>query len=51
MYDFMMKDLFGSKPLYQSPHIKKRMNNLDNNHKSTCSTPKYVINLNDNITK
>jgi hypothetical protein len=48
MYDIMMKDLFGSKPLYQSPHIKKCMNNFDNNYKST---QKYVINLNDNITK
>jgi succinate dehydrogenase/fumarate reductase-like Fe-S protein len=47
----MMKELITSKPIYQLPHVKDLMNDLDNNYKPTNLVTKNVINFNDNKTK
>jgi len=47
----MMKELITSKPIYQLPHVKDLMNDLDNNYKLTNLMTKNVINFNNNKTK
>jgi hypothetical protein len=47
----MMKKLIINKSIYQLPHLKDLMNDLDNNYKLTNLMTKNVINFNDNKTK
>jgi hypothetical protein len=46
----MMKELITSKSIYQLPHVKNLINDLDNNYKPTNLMTKNVINFNDNKT-
>jgi hypothetical protein len=51
MYDIMMKDIFGSKPLCQSPHIKKMHESFGQQLQIDMFNTKRCINLNEDITK